>query len=48
MKKNLAPVIAIFGGMLLIIYAIGESGGTFLCFGASPLYLLPSLDHWLP
>lgn len=32
MKKNLAPVIAIFSGMLLIIYAIGESGGTFFMF----------------
>ncbi|HZK33973.1 MAG TPA: MotA/TolQ/ExbB proton channel family protein [Bacillota bacterium] len=32
MKKSIVPIIAVFGGLAIIIYAIGESGGTFYMF----------------
>ena len=39
MKKNLAPVIAIFGGMLLIIYAIGNQAEPFMFWSISSIFI---------
>ena len=46
MKKNLIPVFALTGGLILVAIAISMDGGSFHMFWSVTSILITILDPW--